>query len=182
MKITSPRSVVFRLLLSAAPIAAVLALSACGSSGGNAATPAHAPSHPAPGTAARDPRPKPPVHQPAGRVITVRASQYGPILADGADHTVYLFTRDRSATSSCYGPCAAAWPPVLTRGAPTRAGRLAGVLGTTRRHDGTSQITYDGHPLYYYIEDTTPGEILCQNVDEFGGTWLVVSPSGKPVR
>jgi predicted lipoprotein with Yx(FWY)xxD motif len=56
------------------------------------------------------------------------------------------------------------------------------VLSTTRRRNGTRQVTYDGHPLYYYTGDVTPGAILCQNVDEFGGTWLVVSPSGKPVR
>jgi predicted lipoprotein with Yx(FWY)xxD motif len=93
-----------------------------------------------------------------------------------------LFTRDRSPASTCYAACAAAWPPVLTRRAPGRAGRLPGALGTTRRHDGTSQVTYDGHPLYYYTGDVNPGEILCQNVDEFGGTWLVVSPSGTPVR
>jgi predicted lipoprotein with Yx(FWY)xxD motif len=115
-------------------------------------------------------------------VITVRTSRYGRILADGRDRTIYLFTRDRSVASTCYGGCAAAWPPVLARGAPLRAGTLPGALGTVRRRDGARQVTYDGHPLYYYTGDVSPGEILCQNVDEFGGTWLVVSPSGKPIR
>jgi predicted lipoprotein with Yx(FWY)xxD motif len=115
-------------------------------------------------------------------LINVRTSRYGPILADGRDRTIYLFTHDRSTTSACYGQCARAWPPVLTGGAPRRGKGLNGVLGITQRHDGTAQVTDHGHPLYYYVGDTTPGEILCQNVNEFGGTWLVVSPSGKPVR
>jgi predicted lipoprotein with Yx(FWY)xxD motif len=115
-------------------------------------------------------------------VITARTSQYGSILTDGTNHTIYLFTRDRSSASTCYGPCAAAWPPVLTKGAPRRTGGLTAALGTTRRRDGTVQVTYGGHPLYYYVRDVKPGQILCQNVAEFGGTWLVVSPSGKPVR
>jgi predicted lipoprotein with Yx(FWY)xxD motif len=112
----------------------------------------------------------------------VRASRYGRILSDGADRTIYLFTRDRSTTSACYGPCAAAWPPVLTRGAPQGAGGLTRAVGTKRRRDGTVQITYGGHPLYYYVGDVKPGEILCQDVEEFGGTWLVVSPGGTPVH
>ncbi|HEY2435572.1 MAG TPA: hypothetical protein VGH93_00215 [Solirubrobacteraceae bacterium] len=115
-------------------------------------------------------------------MITVRASEYGPILADRGDHTIYLFTRDRSSVSTCYGACAAAWPPVITHGAPRRTGRLPGALGVTRRRDGAEHVTYDRQPLYYYTGDRSPGQILCQNVNEFGGTWLVVSPSGKPVR
>jgi predicted lipoprotein with Yx(FWY)xxD motif len=115
-------------------------------------------------------------------VITARTSQYGSILTDGTNRTIYLFTRDGSRASACYGPCAAAWPPVLTKGSPRRTGGLTAALGTTRRRDGTAQVTYNGHPLYYYVRDVKPGQILCQNVDEFGGTWLVISPSGKPVR
>jgi predicted lipoprotein with Yx(FWY)xxD motif len=71
---------------------------------------------------------------------------------------------------------------VLTRGAPRPAGGLTGSLGTTRRREGTVQVTYAGHPLYYFTGDTEPGQINCQNVDEFGGTWLVLSPLGKPIR
>ncbi len=61
-------------------------------------------------------------------------------------------------------------------------GGLTAAAGTTRRRDGTVQVTYSGHPLYYYVGDVKPGQILCQNADEFGGTWLVVSPRGTPVR
>jgi predicted lipoprotein with Yx(FWY)xxD motif len=115
-------------------------------------------------------------------VIALRTSEYGTILDDRRDRTIYAFTRDASAVSTCYGRCAAVWPPVLTHGAPRRAGGLPGALGTSRRRRGATQVTYDGRPLYYYTGDVSPGEILCQNVEEFGGTWLVVSPSGKPVR
>ena len=115
-------------------------------------------------------------------MITARTSQYGSILTDGTNRTIYLFTRDGSSASACYGSCAAAWPPVLTIGSPRRTGGLTAALGTTRRRDGTAQVTYNGHPLYYYIRDIKPGQILCQNVAEFGGTWLVVSPRGTPIR
>jgi predicted lipoprotein with Yx(FWY)xxD motif len=176
-----PAKTIDKFMLSAASIAAALALSACGSSGSNATTSSLRRTHAALSTASRDTGPRTAPRR-AGPVITVRTSQYGRILADRGDHTIYLFTRDRSSASTCYGGCAAAWPPVLTRGAPGRAGRLPGALGTTRRRDGARQVTYDGHPLYYYTGDVSPGQILCQNVNEFGGTWLVVSPSGKPVR
>ena len=176
-----PAKPINKCALSAAAIAAGLALSACGGSGANAKSPSPTSPRPAAGAASRNTTLRT-VQRPAGRVITVRASQYGPILADRGNRTIYLFTRDRSSASTCYGGCAAVWPPVLTNGAPGRAGSLPGALGITRRRDGARQVTYDGHPLYYYTGDVSPGQILCQNVDEFGGTWLVVSPSGKPVR
>ena len=89
--------------------------------------------------------------------------------------------KESSAKSECYGACARAWPPVLTSGRP-RAGRgvKAKLLGTTRRTNGKLQVIYDGQPLYYYVDDS-PGNILCQNVSEFGGLWLVLSPEGAPV-
>jgi predicted lipoprotein with Yx(FWY)xxD motif len=105
------------------------------------------------------------------------------VLTDGAGRTLYLFTRERSARSRCYGSCAKAWPPLIARGR-LLAGRGArhGLLGVTRRRDGSRQVTYRGHPLYYYVGETRAGQILCQNVTEFGGTWLVVSPAGKAIR
>jgi predicted lipoprotein with Yx(FWY)xxD motif len=119
-------------------------------------------------------------------VITVRNSSYGQILTDAADRTIYLFTRDGSTTSTCYGACASAWPPVLTKGTPRPAQSLTqGLtrhLATTPRRDGRLQVTYNGHPLYYYVGDVQPGEILCQNVEEYGGTWLVVSRDGSAIR
>jgi predicted lipoprotein with Yx(FWY)xxD motif len=117
-----------------------------------------------------------------GKVVKVVESQFGRVIADGKGEAFYLFDKEQTRKSECYGECAAVWPPVLTRGKP-RAGKgvKAAKLGTTRRRDGKLQATYAGHPLYYYVDDA-PGTILCQNVDEFGGLWLVVKPSGQPVR
>ena len=120
----------------------------------------------------------------AARVtLTVRASAFGRILFDGQGRALYAFTRDRRGRSACTGSCAAAWPPYLVRGT-LRAGKgvRQGLLGTTRRPDGSRQLTYRGRPLYYYVGDRRPGEVRCQNVFEFGGLWLVVRPGGRLVR
>jgi predicted lipoprotein with Yx(FWY)xxD motif len=117
--------------------------------------------------------------------VKVHKSRYGRILVDGQGRTLYLFTRDRAPKSRCYGTCARAWPPFLAGvdAAPQAAGGAdAAKLGTTARRGGTKQVTYAGHPLYYYVDDRKPGQILCQDVAEFGGTWLVVTPSGRAVR
>jgi predicted lipoprotein with Yx(FWY)xxD motif len=114
--------------------------------------------------------------------VTVRASNFGRILFDGSNRALYAFTRDPRGRTTCYGACAAAWPPYIARGAlRAGAGTSRSLLGTTRRRDGTRQLTYAGKPLYYYVHDG-PGQVLCQNVREFGGLWLVVRPSGRLVR
>ena len=115
--------------------------------------------------------------------LTARSSRYGKILFDGRGRVLYLFARDRRGRSNCSGACAKAWPPFLTKSAPrTLAGVNPKLVGTTRRGNVTLQVTYANHPLYYFKEDTKPGQIKCQNVSNFGGLWLVVAPSGKPVR
>jgi predicted lipoprotein with Yx(FWY)xxD motif len=117
-----------------------------------------------------------------GKLIKVEDSRYGPVLFDGKGRSIYLFTKEKGSRSRCYGDCAAAWPPVLTRARP-RAGKGvdASKLGRTRRRGGRRQVTYGGHPLYYYVADTAPGEITCQDVFEFGGTWYLVGPDGSAV-
>ena len=114
--------------------------------------------------------------------VAVRSSRFGRVLTDGRGFALYLFTKDGRGPSRCYGACAKAWPPLYTSGRP-RAGKgaIAGKLGTTRRRNGRLQVTYAGQPLYYYVGDTRPGLILCQDVLEFGGRWLVVAPSGRAV-
>src|SRR3954471_12250489 len=119
----------------------------------------------------------------AGRATrTVQGSDYDPILWDGSNRALYAFTADRGGTSRCSGACAAAWPPYT---APAALGAGKGVkqslIGTTRRADGRRQVTYAGRPLYYYVGDGK-GRVLCQDVTEFGGDWLVVRGSGKLVR
>ena len=107
-------------------------------------------------------------------------SEFGEILFDGAGQAIYLFDKEATPTPECYDDCAEEWPPVLTEGDPVAAANvLAGQLGTTQRTDGTSQVTYAGHPLYYYAHEGI-NQVLCHNVDEFGGLWLVVTPSGVP--
>ncbi len=117
-----------------------------------------------------------------GVLVKTRSSDFGTILFSGRDQAIYLFDREEAARSECYGACAQAWPPVLTSARPRAGGRTRqGLLGTIRRRNGKRQVTYAGHPLYYYAHEG-PRQVLCQNVDEFGGLWLVVKPSGNPVR
>jgi predicted lipoprotein with Yx(FWY)xxD motif len=114
--------------------------------------------------------------------LTAHSSSYGNVLFDGRGFVLYAFTKDRRE-SACSGACARAWPPYILHG------RLAAgpsvkrsLLGTVRRSNGARQVTYAGRPLYYYVGDKRPGQILCQNVSEFGGLWLIVRPNGKLVR
>jgi predicted lipoprotein with Yx(FWY)xxD motif len=117
-----------------------------------------------------------------GTRVKIIRSEFGRVLADRRGEALYLFDKEKTKRSECYGACARAWPPVLTKGKP-RAGKgaRARLLGTTRRRNGKRQVTYRGHPLYYYVHDE-PGRILCQDVEEFGGTWLLVRRSGRAVR
>jgi predicted lipoprotein with Yx(FWY)xxD motif len=158
-------------------------LTACGSGEGDAGT------SPDPGgaqgttTANDDKSPAPRRASAAKRGTTIRVvrSQFGRILADGRGQAVYVFDKETSSRPECYGACATAWPPVLTKGRPV-AGRgvRARRLGTTRRRNGRRQVTVGGEPLYYYVDDA-PGRVLCHNVEEFGGLWLVVRRDGTPV-
>jgi predicted lipoprotein with Yx(FWY)xxD motif len=116
-----------------------------------------------------------------GATVKVVKSQFGRVVADRRGEALYLFDKESGKRSRCYGDCAVAWPPLLTKGKP-RAGKRADadLVGTTRRRGGKLQVTYNGHPLYYYKDDA-PGRILCHNVDEFGGLWLVLDPRGDAV-
>ncbi len=121
--------------------------------------------------------------QSAAPTLTVKSSKYGRVLFDGRGYVLYAFTRDATGRSACYGTCAKAWPVYYAKGTlRVGTGLRRSLLGTTKRRDGRRQITYAGRPLYYYAGDTKAGQIRCQNVAEFGGTWLVVRPSGRLVR
>jgi predicted lipoprotein with Yx(FWY)xxD motif len=119
----------------------------------------------------------------ARSTLTVHQSSYGRILFDGRGFALYAFTKDRSGRSACTGACAKAWPPyIVARRAEADRGVKSTALGTIKRADGRRQVTYAGKPLYYYVGDRRPGQVLCQNVKEFGGLWLVVRPNGTLVR
>ena len=117
-------------------------------------------------------------------ILQVKSSRFGKVLFDGRGFVLYAFTRDRvGGKSTCYGDCAAAWPPYILKGKRSLGpGLKQSLLGTTKRRDGKLQVTFAGRPLYYYRGDTKPGAILCQDVAEYGGTWLVVAGTGKLVR
>jgi predicted lipoprotein with Yx(FWY)xxD motif len=115
--------------------------------------------------------------------VTIHTSSYGRILFDGRGFALYTFSHDSRGRSSCSGACAKAWPPYLVKHAPSAGPGLNGsLLGSVRRADGTTQVTYAGRPLYYYVGDRKAGQILCQGVSQFGGRWLVVRANGVPVR
>ena len=121
--------------------------------------------------------------QAAGVTLQVRSSAYGKILFDGRGYVLYAFSRDMKGKSNCSRRCAARWPVYFAKGT-LRAGSgvKQALLGSTRRSDGKLQVTYAGRPLYHYIGDTRPGLILCQNVREFGGLWLVVRAGGAVAK
>lgn len=115
--------------------------------------------------------------------LVVSTSAYGKILFDHRIHALYVFTKDGKGPSRCYGACAAAWPPYVVRAKPrVLAGVKRSLVGTARRTDGSLQVTYAGRPLYFYRGDRRPHQVLCQNVSEYGGLWLVVRGSGSLVR
>ena len=113
-----------------------------------------------------------------GTEIVVADSEFGPMLFDTRKQAIYLFDVEKTDEPKCYDDCAEAWPPVLTDGRPV-AGKAVkeSLLGTTSRSDGTTQVTYGGHPLYYYAHEG-PGEVECHDVFLNGGTWYVVQPDG----
>lgn len=110
-------------------------------------------------------------------------SSLGPIVVDGTGRTLYLFERDKNRRSACYGACAQYWPALFSHGKPiARAGVKQSLVGTTRRRNGAMQVTYAGHPLYRYVGDTRPGQTNGAGLQDFGGGWEPISPSGRKVE
>jgi predicted lipoprotein with Yx(FWY)xxD motif len=119
----------------------------------------------------------------AGATIGLRRTKLGVMLVDGKGISLYDFVKDRNGASACYGACAALWPPLLTKGKPRPGhGVNARLLGTTRRKDGTLEVTYARHPLYYYVADKHPGQTTGQGLPQFGAPWWVLAPSGREIH
>jgi predicted lipoprotein with Yx(FWY)xxD motif len=138
-----------------------------------------------PSTAAASPSPSPaPSPAATGTSIAVATNaKLGQLLVDGKGMTVYLFVADTGTSSTCYTSCASIWPPVLTTGAPQGGtGADASLLGTTTRTDGKVEVTYAGHPLYYFVQDKAPGDATGQGINGFGGLWWVLSPAGAAIH
>ena len=170
-------------------VAAVLVLAGCGSDdAGDGATDDPAPSESSSATPGEDeptsdeattPPPRKKKRPATGTAITTRDSDFGEMLFDATGQAIYLFDKETSTEPACYDACAEAWPPVLTDGVPRADGGVdSGLLGTTKRSDGSTQVTYGGHPLYFYAHEDKL-EVLCHNVAEYGGLWLVVTPEGN---
>lgn len=119
--------------------------------------------------------------QASGKSVTVETHSggMGTYLTDGSGRSLYLFASDKGGKSTCSGSCASTWPPLTAKGdAAASAGATSSMLGTTTRSDGSTQVTYGGHPLYYYAGDSTAGDTKGEGVVEFGATWWLVAPSG----
>ena len=116
--------------------------------------------------------------------IKVRSVSLGKILVNGNAQTLYLFEKDKNGKSACSGQCAKFWPPVLTKGAPKAGtGVKASLLGTTKRSDGTTQVTYNKHPLYRFLNDKNKvGATKGEGLDAFGAEWYVVGTNGKKIE
>lgn len=115
-----------------------------------------------------------------GIVSAAKVGDLGTVLVDSEGRTLYDFHKDKGSQSACYGACAAAWPPLLTEGNPQAQGAAdRSMLGTTKRKDGTVQVTYAGLPLYTYVGDQKPGEANGNDIDQFGAEWYALQPSGQ---
>jgi predicted lipoprotein with Yx(FWY)xxD motif len=121
------------------------------------------------------------INAAASTIVGVRASPLGRIIVGSGGRTLYLFEKDRSGSSACYGPCASIWPPLRTTGAVKAPPGLPARIGTIKRSDGTAQVTYNGHPLYYYVGDTAAGQTRGEGLDQFGAGWYVLAPTGNKV-
>jgi predicted lipoprotein with Yx(FWY)xxD motif len=156
------------LVLATASLAIALLAAGCGgkSSSAGSSTPASSPATTA-----------------AGATVAVKSSKLGRVLVDRNGRTLYLFEKDKGTTSTCSGACATGWPPLLTSGAPRAgSGVSAGLLGTTTRADGKTEVTYHGHPLYYFAGDRKPGDTNGEGLKAFGAEWYVLSAAGNKVE
>jgi predicted lipoprotein with Yx(FWY)xxD motif len=118
---------------------------------------------------------------PAG-VISTRPTDSGRILVDGNGRTVYLFVQDTGSTPTCTGSCTSYWPPVpASTHLRATDGATATDLSSVAAPGGGRQLTYAGHPLYYFAGDTKPGDTAGQALDQFGAPWYVLDPAGKAI-
>jgi predicted lipoprotein with Yx(FWY)xxD motif len=116
--------------------------------------------------------------------VMLRTTTIGRVLVDARGHTLYLFEADRSASkSACYAQCAAAWPPLLTSGAPVAgSGVKQALLKTLKRRNGTLQVVYAGHPLYFFSGDSASGQVNGEGIEHFGGGWYALGPGGGKIE
>jgi predicted lipoprotein with Yx(FWY)xxD motif len=166
------------MALALLAVAAMLAIAGCGS-GDNGSGGAYGGGDGSSTSTASEE--SPPGAESGAAVLTVASAPgIGPVLVDAKGFTVYDFHKDKGTKSSCYGGCAKVWPPVLSEGAPQAGeGASSSQLGTTKRTDGTTQVTYAGHPLYTYVADKKPGEANGNDFSSFGAEWYALKGNGE---
>jgi predicted lipoprotein with Yx(FWY)xxD motif len=117
-----------------------------------------------------------------GTAVSTASGPDGTYLTGAGGRALYLWVADSNGKSNCSGQCAKFWPPLTTKGKPVASGSVkASQLGTVKRADGTTQVTYKHHPLYYFLEDKTKGSFKGQGSDAFGADWWLVAPSGAAI-
>jgi predicted lipoprotein with Yx(FWY)xxD motif len=160
------------------PLAAI-AIAGCGSAYGSGTAPAPTSSGYGAASAARTAGA---AHPHSGAALIVAHGKVGAYLADARGRALYLFEADKGTASTCYSACASVWPPLTatTKVTPGR-GLSRTLVSSTKRTDGTTEVIYGGHPLYYYAADTAPASITGQGLNQFGGAWYLVAPNGKKI-
>ena len=163
--------------LAALAVAGALVLAACGgsSSTGSGSTPSYGTAKPSTSDSSNS--------SGAASVVSTKTSSLGTFLVDANGRALYLWDADHGAKSTCSGACAQAWPPLTTTSTPKASGKVeASLLGTTKRTDGSREVTYAGHPLYTFAGDTQAGQTTGQGSNGFGAPWWVVTPAGKALQ
>jgi predicted lipoprotein with Yx(FWY)xxD motif len=165
--------------LAALALASALVLAACGGSGtssssGSASTPSYGAAKPSTSNTS---------NSSGAASVGTKTSSLGTFLVDGNGRALYLWDADHGSKSTCAGACAQAWPPVTTTATPKASGAVkASLLGTTKRADGSLEVTYAGHPLYTFAGDTQAGQTTGEGSNGFGAPWWVVTPAGKALQ
>jgi predicted lipoprotein with Yx(FWY)xxD motif len=150
-----------RLALGLLPAALALAAAGCGTSSYSGTTGAR------------------PAATSANASVATGRTKLGTVLVDGKGRTLYLFEKDKGSASSCYGACASVWPPLTSAKGVAAGGLPAAKLGAAKRTDGTTEVTYAGHPLYTYVADKKPGEANGNDFSSFGAQWYALKGSGE---
>ena len=165
----STRSKRFSIVVAAALVALAVVVAGCGGSS----------SYGGSSSSARAAGPT----SAGGPSVKLASTELGKVLVDAKGRTLYLFEADKGRTSACDGACASIWPPLTTTNRPTAGpGLAASKLGTTKRSDGATEVTYNGHPLYTYAGDSAPGQTSGQGLDDFGAEWYVLSAGGDKIE
>ena len=160
-------------LIAGGAVVTALIISGCGGASGSGHSAPKAPAT-SPGTTGAG----------GGAPLSVATDpKLGKIIVDAKGRTLYDFVIDKGTMSVCYGACASLWPPYTTNAKPVAgAGVSAALIGTAKRKDGSSEVTYAGHPLYYYAPDQKRGQITGQALDQFGAPWYALAPNGREIH